>query len=248
MVFNDHFSSLAKSYAEFRPSYPDALFKWLTEITPSQNEAWDCACGSGQASERLAQYFDHVTATDASAAQIAQAEPNPKITYYEALAENSGLPDHAVDLVTVAQAAHWFRHDDFYKEAKRVLKKEGVIALWTYNLLSTKDQPLMRQLATFFQLITPYWPLEREPVTTSYKTLPFPFEQEITAPAFSMNIQWSTHQLLGYFNSWSSVKYFKEAKKYNPVDRLEEAVKSVWPNPEETKFFHFPISMRVARV
>ena len=43
--------------------------------------AWDCACGSGQASRDLSKHFKRVIATDASEAQIKEAAPVPNIEY-----------------------------------------------------------------------------------------------------------------------------------------------------------------------
>src|ERR1700722_9687450 len=181
--FADHFSSLAAQYAAFRPGYPDALFAWLAATAPSRVVVWDCACGSGQASQGLARHFDHVIATDASEAQIKLAEPDAKIDYRVALAEKSGLDDQSVDLVTSAQAAHWFKHEAFYEEARRVLKPRGLIALWTYELFTIDDEGVQDCLKIFYQqTIEPYWPPERVYVKNHYRTLPFPFEDQIVPP------------------------------------------------------------------
>ena len=67
--------------------------------------------------------------------QVAQAKPHPRIDYRAAPAEASGLPNRSCDLVTVAQALHWFCNDSFYAEVKRVLKQDGLFAAWTYTLL-----------------------------------------------------------------------------------------------------------------
>ncbi|TXH78069.1 MAG: class I SAM-dependent methyltransferase, partial [Thiothrix sp.] len=120
--FKDHFSNVAKTYANYRPQYPAELYTWLANISPSTESVWDCACGTGQASLGLAEHFQQVIATDASAQQIAVAEPHPKIEWRVASAEASGLADHSVDLITVAQALHWFDLEQFYAEAQRVLK------------------------------------------------------------------------------------------------------------------------------
>jgi ubiquinone/menaquinone biosynthesis C-methylase UbiE len=106
MPFSDHFSTQADAYAQFRPSYPDALGAFLASVAPGRGLAWDCATGSGQAATMLAAHFETVVATDASAEQIANAEPNERVSYDVAPAHLSGLPDHSCDLVTVAQAAH----------------------------------------------------------------------------------------------------------------------------------------------
>ena len=67
-------------------------------------------------------------ATDASADQIAQARPLDRVHYRVAVAEASGLGAGSVDLVPVAQAAHWFRLPAFHAEARWVLTPGGAVA------------------------------------------------------------------------------------------------------------------------
>jgi ubiquinone/menaquinone biosynthesis C-methylase UbiE len=83
----------------------------------------------------LARHFDSVIATDASAQQIASAEPNDRISYRVAPAEASEIDSASADLILVAQALHWFDIDRFFTEAKRVLKENGVLAISSYNVL-----------------------------------------------------------------------------------------------------------------
>src|SRR5512144_1205793 len=117
--FSDHFSKTAAAYASFRPDYPPALVAWVASVAPARERAWDCATGNGQAARLLAAHFREVVATDASEAQLREATPHPNVTYAVARAEQSGLPDASCDLVTVAQALHWFELPRFYAEAKR---------------------------------------------------------------------------------------------------------------------------------
>src|SRR5262245_24665202 len=98
MEFKDHFSGCAGSYAATRPGYPDDLLDWVAALPAARRLAWDCATGSGQAALGLAERFDRVVATDASASQLANAVPHPRIEYRTAPAEASGLPDAAADL------------------------------------------------------------------------------------------------------------------------------------------------------
>ena len=112
--FKDHFSTAAAAYTRFRPTYPAALFTWLAGLSGRRELAWDCGCGNGQAALGLAPHFDRVTATDPSREQIANALPHPRVRYAVATAENSGLESSSVDLVTVAQALHWFDLERFY--------------------------------------------------------------------------------------------------------------------------------------
>lgn len=121
MNFKDLFSNHAKEYKEFRPTYPEGLFEFLSSQAPDHGAAWDCATGNGQGAEGLAKYFNHVYATDASSAQIKQAAPLKNVHYSVATAEHSGLPGQSTSLVTVFQALHWFDLEKFFKEVKRVL-------------------------------------------------------------------------------------------------------------------------------
>ena len=66
----DHFSGHADLYEAFRPTYPEALFAYLSSLCPRHDLAWDCATGNGQAAVPLAAYFRAVIATDASQKQI----------------------------------------------------------------------------------------------------------------------------------------------------------------------------------
>src|SRR5882724_9935319 len=135
MTFKDHFSQRAALYCAFRPAYPPAMFDYLAQLCRERQSAWDCACGNGQATVALAERFEAVIATDASPQQLAAAPSHPNVTYRVARAEESGIESKSLDLVTVAQALHWFDLDSFYAEVQRVLKPSGVLAVWTYGPL-----------------------------------------------------------------------------------------------------------------
>jgi len=130
--FKDHFSAHASAYATARPHYPAALFDWLAFQCETRSLAWDAGCGNGQASRALAAHFAEVYASDPSAEQVAAAKPVANIRYVVEPAEECGLDDGYADLVTVAQAMHWFDVSRFQAEARRVLKPGGLFAAWTY--------------------------------------------------------------------------------------------------------------------
>jgi len=246
--FKDHFSAVAANYAQYRPRYPRELFDFLRTLAPSAARVWDCACGSGQATLELAERFAAVIATDASAEQIAEAPPHPRVTWRVAPAEASGLPDHTVDLVTVAQALHWFDLSRFYAEVRRMLVANGVIAVWSYGITQARDEAIDREARRFYyEIVGPYWPPERRLVEEGYRTIPFPFA-EVPAPAFAMRTQWSLPQLLGYFRSWSATARYLAARGHDPVEELEQKLLPLWGDPAREREIVWPLVVRLGRV
>lgn len=223
------------------------LFDYLAGLCNEHRAAWDCACGSGQASLAIAEHFDAVFATDASAQQVAAAAAHPRIEYRVAPAEQSGLGPLSVDLVTVAQSLHWFDVHRFYAEVDRVLKKDGVLAVWTYGDVSLADQDLNREVQAFSSgTVGPYWPPERQLVATGYRTLPFPFA-ELEPPSFEMEEDWPLARLLGYFQSWSATSRYIAARGVNPVATLGEQLAKGWGDPDTPRRLSWPLAMRVSR-
>jgi len=155
MNFKDHFSTLASNYADARPGYPDEMFEWLALQCPRRRLAWDAGCGNGQASVALAGFFGEVYATDPSEAQIKKAQPHERVQYAVENAEDCSLGDHTANLVTVAQAYHWFDHERFCEEARRVLSNDGVIAMWSYaeSMVNTDVDVVVSAGATFGFLV-----------------------------------------------------------------------------------------------
>lgn len=244
--YKDHFSALATSYAAFRPRYPASLFAALAGLVTSRERAWDCATGNGQAAAGLAPWFREVIATDASAAQIAAASGPANVVFRVAPAEASGLPDAAVDLVLVAQAAHWFDLPAFYAEVERVLRPGGVLALLTYSGVRIDDQldPLLREF--HHVILGPYWPPERAHVEQDYRNLPFPWPELSLAPQV-MTADWTLDQLMGYLGTWSAIRAYREQCGDDPLPALRRRLIPLWGSPERARTVRWPLPLRVGR-
>jgi SAM-dependent methyltransferase len=209
--------------------------------------AWDCGTGNGQAARDLARYFDRVIATDASDAQVRNATPVPNVEYRVATAESSGLESGSVDLVTIAQALHWFALDEFYPEVRRVTVPGGVIAAWSYGPCSAGEdiEPLLRGFED--GTVGPYWDPRRKWVDEGYTTIPFPFEG-IGSPPFQLRVEWTLSQLGGYLRSWSAVAKFVDERGYDPVAPLLEHIGQHWGPPERPRTITWPLAVRVGRI
>ena len=246
-TFSDHFAPVASHYADNRPTYPAELFAWLAGQCKEHVFAWDCGAGNGQASTELARYFEHVIATDASETQILQAMPHPKVEYRVASSESSGLDSACADIIVVAQALHWFDLDRFYAEVKRVVKPEGLLAAWSYGVLTVEGGEVNSIVQRFYhEEVGPFWPAERHHVETGYKEIDFPFRR-ISAPAFTMNVRWNPAQLLGYFRSWSATDRFIKAKGFDPVERIEPELLANWGDVDQARTIEWPLSILLGK-
>ncbi len=247
--FEDHFSGHAAAYAAFRPAYPAGLpaFVATLPVPPADHRlAWDCATGNGQAAHGIVEFFARVIATDASPQQIAQAAPHPRIEYRVAPAESSGLADASVDLVTVAQALHWFDFDRFYAEVRRVLAPGGALAAWTYDYarISPEIDPLLDRLA--HEVVGSYWPPGRRWVDEEYRTIPFPLD-EIPTPPFELHERWPLERFAGYLRTWSAVQRYRAATGEDPVATLLPELAAAWGDPAAPRDIRWPIALRAGR-
>lgn len=247
MKFADHFSRISGAYAAFRPRYPDALFDLLAALAPGREAAWDCATGSGQAALGLARHFAHVIATDASDAQIEHAAPHPRVTYRVAAAEQCGLEDRSVDLVTAAQAVHWFDRPRFWAEARRVLRPKGVIAVWTYWTFSIVPEldAVVRRFYT--DTVGRFWAPERKLTEERYQTLDFPFA-EFTVPGFMIEQLMTLDDVAGYVRTWSATRAYLEHEGRDPVDDLVGELRELWGDPATPRLARWPLAVRAGRV
>jgi len=245
--FKDHFSDQAADYARYRPDYPHELFVYLGSLVLARECAWDCGTGSGQAAVALAEFFDRVVATDASEKQILSATKSPRVEYRIAPAENSGLSFQSLDLIAVAQALHWFDLDAFYMEAKRVLKPDGILAVWCYGLLEIGPEIDAIINRFYREIVGPYWPPERKIIESRYQTIPFPFA-ELQPPQFTMETHWSLAQLVGYLRTWSATRAFIVATRTDPIEEIISDLSTAWEKQDRERLISWPLSIRAGRV
>jgi SAM-dependent methyltransferase len=249
--FKDLFSKQSKEYAASRPSYPRALFDFLAGLVQKRELAWDCATGNGQAAAFLGEYFDRVIASDASARQIENARAGKNVHFAVFHAEKADIKDGSVDLVTVAQALHWFRFDDFYREVRRVSRRGGVIAAWAYGHHSIGPEVDRVTQAFYKDVVGRYWPAEVKYVENKYEDIPFPFAQISGTPDFQIDLEWSLRDLVGYFYTWSSVQKYIEENRSDPVEKLlYPGLKEAWSRDgtSERKKVTWPIYLKAGRV
>ena len=239
----DLFSSHARQYAAFRPTYPASLFDFILSFVKEKNKVWDCATGNGQVARVLSAGFGEVFATDISQAQLDNAFQAPNIFYSRSPAEQTPFEENTFDLITVGQALHWFDFKKFFAEVRRVSKPDAILAVCGYDLLhvSAEMDGLLHDFYT--HTVGSYWEPERQYVADRYANIPVPFT-EMPAPDFEMTVHWTLDELSGYLSTWSSVQKFIRQNGYNPVLSLTDTLRSYWKT-EERKEIIFPLFCRI---
>lgn len=241
----DRFSERSADYAVYRPVYPAELIEFILSEVKSREAYWDVGTGSGQLLGLLAPHFKRVLGTDSSESQLSFAPQLSNVVYKTCRAEEDPLFDQQFDLITVAQAIHWFNFEAFYTLVNRYLHADGLFVVTGYGLISidVRLDELVREI--YAGVLDEWWDPERRFVDEDYRTLPFPFE-EIACPAFTIRAQWSRDHLEGYIRTWSAYRLYIGAGHPDPVPGWMEKVKECWP-AGETKEIRFPVLLRAGR-
>jgi ubiquinone/menaquinone biosynthesis C-methylase UbiE len=246
MENKDSFGLAAEDYRIYRPTYPDALFAYLGSLCRQRRAALDCATGNGQAAVDLARYFARVAAFDSSPAQIAAALPHPRVEYRVGTAEALPFAGERFDLVSVAQAAHWFDLPKFYASLREVVEPRTVVAIWGYSYCRI-DATIERIVAAhLLDAIEPYWAQGNRVIAEGYRTIEFPFE-ELDWPGFTTSQDWTRRTFLNYMRTWSAYRRYVASRGADPMPALDRALAEVWTETQ-TKPVIFDFVGRVGRV
>jgi SAM-dependent methyltransferase len=246
-AFKDHFSGHAMAYAAHRPVYPAALADWLAAIAPARQAAWDCGCGSGQLTVLLAERFEQIVGTDASAEQVNHAVAHPRVEYRCAPAEDSGLPAASVDLVIAAQAAHWFDMPRFNAEARRVARPGAAVVLVAYEVQHIAPVIDTVIMGFYGGALKDHWPPERRHVENGYASLEFPFPA-IPAPELEIALEWNCEEFLAYIDTWSATRRLEKAHGRTAYERFAVELRDAWVDPALRRTVHWPLAIRAGRV
>ncbi|KAG2440243.1 hypothetical protein HXX76_004355 [Chlamydomonas incerta] len=220
-------------YAAHRPHYPPQLYDLMySHALPGRHPApgppfpdlavADVATGSGQALGPMPEHFGRCVALDVSPAQLQElpAQLRGRVTVQLGDAHATGLDPGSMDLVTVGQALHWFRFDEFYRECRRILKPMGALAAFTYGFGRLRGfrgaQDLWARLHS--GTLGPYWAEGRKIVEAEYVGIepgPEHFGQVVRLRA-PMPAHMTLEELVGYVSSWSAYRAYLKAHPGGP--------------------------------
>ncbi len=187
--------------------------------------------------------FDSVIATDISPAQLAQAPRHERVRYAAAAAEAAPLPGRSVDLVTAAQAVHWFDFPRFFSEVARVSRPEGVLAIWSYHdfRVSPGVDEVLRRL--YREILGGYWLPRRRYVENGYAGVPVPFEP-IAVTKEKLEKRWVLEDLLGYLRTWSAGRNYEAEHGIDPVTLVEVDLREAWGEPRRPTAVIWTLTLR----
>ncbi|HEX6128607.1 MAG TPA: class I SAM-dependent methyltransferase [Candidatus Limnocylindria bacterium] len=147
------FDTYAGEYDRFRPGYPEELFEAIADrlALPQRPVVVDLGAGTGRASLVMAELGWRVTAVEPGRPLLdilrgAATNAGLLISTVQAGAEETGLDPHSADLVTAAQAFHWFDKDRALPEMARILKPGGGVALF-WNVRDGERSPFLADYA-----------------------------------------------------------------------------------------------------
>eukprot|EP01025_Chloroclados_australasicus_P018808 TRINITY_DN20011_c0_g1_i1.p2 TRINITY_DN20011_c0_g1~~TRINITY_DN20011_c0_g1_i1.p2 ORF type:complete len:266 (+),score=34.28 TRINITY_DN20011_c0_g1_i1:473-1270(+) len=209
--FSHLFNKQAANYAKFRPTYPKSLYDKIFSYAgyDKGDIAVDVATGNGQAANYLAAFFEKVVAIDSSREQIANAHTrHSNVEFVFGDCHELPFENNSIDLVTVAQALHWFELPQFYKEAGRVLKPGKVFSAWCYPLFSFPDYPQASEQVKEYGhgFLKDYWDERAMKVARSYDGMEPPENifQDFQKRQLLVEQRSNLQAIKGYMASWSA--------------------------------------------
>ncbi|MFN8153836.1 MAG: class I SAM-dependent methyltransferase [Bacteroidia bacterium] len=241
----DRFSDRSADYAVYRPVYPVELIDFILSVVKSRNACWDVGTGSGQLLALLAPHFQQAAGTDSSAKQISFAPQLSNVEYRVCRAEDDPQFNRKFDLITVAQAIHWFKFVPFYELVEKYLEDDGLLVITGYGLITI--DPLLDELIheLYTGILGKWWDPERKYIDDGYRSLPFPFA-ELDCPAFTIQASWNLHHFEGFFRTWSAYTLYLRDGHPDPIPAWMNKVRLLWPE-NEVREVRFPVLLRAGR-
>ena len=201
------FSDRVENYVKYRPSYPPALIQTLLQKASLDASAVvaDVGSGTGILTRLLLEQGLKVLGIEPNAKMREAAElmlaDQPAFTSVDAPAERTGLADHSIDLVTAAQAFHWFCNAETKAEFRRILKPDGRLALiWNKRNIS---QPFQQAYDSILRTYVPEYGVVNHMNLTETDLASFFAAGEMEVLRFDNSQQLTFAALLGRLKSSS---------------------------------------------
>lgn len=169
----------------------------------------------------------------------------PNLSGFAARSEAVPVQNDKVDLITVAQAVHWFDIDRFWQEARRISRPGAIVAIWGYGFFEVDSEVDRIVMETLRNPVARYWGSGNLILIDEYRTIPFPFE-ELPSPKVVMRESWTLDRLLDYVGTWSALA--RHDQEYGPglLETIRAKLLEVWP-AGQLREVRMPVTMRIGR-
>lgn len=236
----------ARMYQSFRPMYTEEVVMGIMARVPQAHRDLyvDVACGSGQLTRLVAPYFKKSVGIDRSQEQLSNAvnDRGASLEYRIGSAFELPFPDASVDLVTVAQAFHWFLpYEKAFAEINRVLKPGGVFVTAGYSfpqILEPKEAMRFPN-KLFYDILgsdkSPgqpgcWWGHNTPTVEYHYRDIEFPFAESVVREVFPYRTTKSTDHYCNYLRTFSGYRTLLRSGEKDPMPEIGAAIKGVAPS------------------
>lgn len=184
----------AEIYARHRrdtaPIIVDKIISYLGQgLKHPYGNAVDVGCGAGQSTRILSPHFRSVTGIDNSPTQVSQALLSPNnprnVSFLTAPAEQLPYVANSIQLLTASSCLHWFKHQEFFTEANRVLTDGGVLAIYSYRypVIIGKNEDYTKKTEEivwkFLREDLKRYRDQRIQTTPDFSTMKFPFRDAV---------------------------------------------------------------------
>ena len=235
-----HFGSISKLYDKARVSYPPALIQDILNFSGLKTEkVLDIGCGTGQATILLGEKGFNVTGLDLDCDMVKVAKAKCSflfnVDFKTGAFEEIEFADRYFNLVLSGMAWHWISSEKHYEKVHRILKNNGVIALfWSYQQKEKSD--FVRDVS---QIVDKYGGINRGP--TGSKVLEIAHDSidelkksnlftSVEFHEYNEEIQFTKKQYLDLLISYGWVQKLSESKRKEFVDEI----KKIYKKYEET--------------
>jgi len=246
------FKGQAQDYDLKRPRYPQKFIDELVRQTPNHNNYIDIASGTGLLFYELAPKFNGKLIVqdrskkqlDVAREKLTKTQLNPSNVDFvesDALDIHNHLPEGTkFDLITIAQAFHWFDYDKFCQYVvNHLLADNGTFAICGYFCdgidYNTPNDPEFAKLGQrhydkFYSTILPYYDCDRTSLDQGHQNFDFTKHFEKTEFIREMTrVELPIDSLIGYKRSSSAYNIMKSKFGNDPSfeDPLELLQKNV---------------------
>ncbi len=203
------FNGLSDGYDRYRPRYSEVSLQRMLKRTAQTGTVLDLGCGTGILTRALKPMVGDGLVIGADPGsdmlkQAARADVPGTIAWLGCRAEQLAMGESSLDLMTAAQAAHWFDRPAFYQECARTLRPGGTLAILYNNRV--RGEPVAEAHENVLEATTPGYTREYRDFDVVMELSCLPDTSEVLVDREVWNWVLTFEDFIGYVRSTSHYK------------------------------------------